>query len=53
MTGNPRPPPYLSQHARVTSVSLAQEAQETLLAVRKMLQIRGELGREGREGGEE
>ena len=42
VTGNPRPPPYLAKHAKVTSVTLAQEAHETMLAVHKMLQIKSE-----------
>jgi hypothetical protein len=40
VTGNPRPPPYLAKHAKVTSVTLAQEAHETMLAIHKMLQVK-------------
>jgi syntaxin-binding protein 4 len=40
VTGNPRPPPYLAKHAKVTSVTLAQEAHETMLSVHKMLQLK-------------
>ena len=43
VTGNPRPPTYLAKHAKVTSVTLAQEAQETMMAVRKMLQTKSEF----------
>lgn len=39
VTGNPRPPQYLSRHAKVTATTLAEEAKETIKAVRKMLQI--------------
>ena len=41
VTGNPRPPPYLSRRAKVTATTLAQEAQETIAAVRKMLENEG------------
>ncbi len=43
VTGNPRPPPYLAKHTKVTATTLAQEAQETIVAVRKMLQTEGEV----------
>ena len=43
VTGNPRPPQYLSRHAKVTATTLAQEAQETITAVRKMLQVDSKL----------
>lgn len=39
VTGNPRPPQYLSRHAKVTATTLAQEAQETITAVRKVLLV--------------
>ena len=41
MSGNPRPPPYLSNHAKVTSTKLAQEAKETVMAVRKIISVKG------------
>ena len=41
VTGNPRPPQYLSRHAKVTATTLAQEAQETITAVRKILLVEG------------
>lgn len=41
VTGNPRPPLYLSQHARKTGSSLVQEAKETLIAVRQILSVDG------------
>lgn len=41
VSGNPRPPPYLANHAKVTSTKLAQEAKETVIAVRKILSIQG------------
>lgn len=41
VTGNPRPPQYLSRHARQTATSLAKEAQETMAAVRKMMESDG------------
>jgi hypothetical protein len=37
LVGNPRPPLYLSQHAKKTGKELSQEAKETLQAVRKIL----------------
>ena len=37
MTGNPRPPHYLSKHSRHTNVTLGQEVKETLVAVKKLL----------------
>ena len=43
VTGNPRPPQYLSRHAKVTATTLAQEAQETITAVRKMLSVDSKL----------
>ena len=39
VTGNPRPPQYLQRHAKVTATTLAQEAQETLTSVRKLLTV--------------
>lgn len=42
VTGNPRPPQYLSRHAKLTATSLAKEAQETIAAVRKMMETDGE-----------
>lgn len=44
VTGNPRPPQYLSKHARFTASKLATEAKETMDAVRKMLEMEGESG---------
>ena len=41
MTGNPRPPQYLSKHAKLTATKLACEAQETMAAVRKMMEMYG------------
>ncbi len=40
--GNPRPPQYLSRHAKMTATSLAVEAKETIAAVQKLLQVEGE-----------
>lgn len=40
--GNPRPPQYLSRHAKVTATSLAVEAKETIAAVHKLLQADSE-----------
>ncbi|XP_065886482.1 syntaxin-binding protein 4-like [Dysidea avara] len=37
VTGNPRPPHYLSKHSRHTNVTLGQEVKETLVAVKKLL----------------
>lgn len=37
VSGNPRPPHYLSKHSRHTNATLAQEVKETLTAVKKML----------------
>lgn len=42
VTGNPRPPQYLSRHAKVTATTLAQEAKETIIAVQKLLQADSE-----------
>ncbi len=42
VTGNPRPPQYLSRHAKITATSLAQEAKETVTAVQKLLQTDSE-----------
>ena len=39
VTGNPRPPQYLLRHAKVTATTLAQEAQDVITAVRKMLMV--------------
>ena len=39
VTGNPRPPQYLSRHARVTATTLAEEAKETITAVRKVILV--------------
>lgn len=39
ITGNPRPPPYLSQHARKTVSTLAQEAKERVAEVRRILSV--------------
>ena len=38
VTGNPRPPQYLSKHAKMTCTTLAKEAKDTMLSVRKMLE---------------
>lgn len=43
VTGNPRPPQFLSNHAKLTATKLAQEANETMTAVRKMMEVDGEL----------
>jgi len=37
VTGNPRPPHYLSKHSRHTNMTLKQEVKETLVAVKKLL----------------
>ena len=37
VSGNPRPPSYLSRRARQTSVRLAQEAQETVASVKALV----------------
>ena len=42
VTGNPRPPSYLSRHAKVSATTLAEEAKETITAVRKILQTDSE-----------
>lgn len=39
--GNPRPPQYLSRHAKLTASKLSEEAKETSAAVRKILQYEG------------
>lgn len=41
ISGNPRPPPYLSNHAKITATKLAQEAKETVVAVHKILNVQG------------
>ena len=41
VSGNPRPPPYLSNHAKITSTKLAQEAKETVMAVRNIISVKG------------
>ena len=35
--GNPRPPPPLANHMKLTNITLAQEAQEIVAAVRKII----------------
>lgn len=35
--GNPRPPAALANHTKFTNITLAQEAQETVAAVRKII----------------
>ena len=35
--GNPRPPAPLANHGKLSNITLAQEAQETVAAVRKMI----------------
>ncbi|XP_019863147.1 PREDICTED: syntaxin-binding protein 4-like isoform X2 [Amphimedon queenslandica] len=42
ITGNPRPPPFVSKNARKSANTLAQEAKETMLAVKRILSA-GEL----------
>ena len=41
VTGNPRPPQYLSKHAKVTSSTLSEKARDTAHSVRKMLEAEG------------
>lgn len=42
VTGNPRPPLYLSQHTKKSGTELVHEAKETLSAVRHILNASGE-----------
>ena len=44
MTGNPRPPRYLSKHAKETAVTLAQKAKEVSLSVHEILKTEGTIG---------
>lgn len=39
--GNPRPPRYLAEHAKITGKGLAQEAKDTLSRARHILNVEG------------
>ncbi len=41
ITGNPRPPQYLSKHAKKTNASLANDAKDALAEVNRILNTAG------------
>ena len=41
VTGNPRPPQYLSKDIKKTSASLAKEAKDVTAEVRRILSVQG------------
>lgn len=41
LTGNPRPPQYLSNHMKKTAVTLANDAKQALAEVRRIMTIQG------------
>ena len=43
VSGNPRPPLYLSQHTKKTGMELAHDAKETLYAVRQIVDASGKI----------